>query len=183
MIAFLIYMLLTQMPESMDTVRHDSDFYISTSVGGGLIRVQDHDQANYYGRASIPNIKLGYHLNPRLALTLQFPGGIHHQKEGGDRTFEATMPGLQFWASERFWLFGGAGLSMDKLPLYESQTAVKGEDYTGLALGAGIGYEIVRQKSYSVDLQLRTLYGRNTIDDTQRVNLATDLVAGLNWYF
>lgn len=182
MVAFLIYILITQLPESVDPVRQVNHYYVGTSVGGGLIRVTDNQTPHVYGRASLPNLKLGYHLRPDLALTLNFPGGIH-QRADRHRAFEATMPGIQYWANKRLWVSAGAGLSIDRAPIYEDQDNGPEGDYLGAAFGASVGYEVYQQKNYAIELQLRTMYGSNRIEDHHRTNFATDLVAGLNWYF
>ena len=134
---------------------------------------------------TFPNIKLGTMISSRTALLLYLPGTVYtYNKEGRkrDRGFEGIVPSVQFWATDRFWLLGGAGLGMDAPAFYDIKDKTERKFYFGTAALAGLGYEIWRKKRFAVDIQGRVHYGRIKFPTERHEGLAFSLLLGFNIY-
>lgn len=134
---------------------------------------------------SLPNIKVGTMVSSCTALLLYLPGTVYtYNKEGRtrDRGFEGIVPSVQFWAGDRFWLLGGAGLGMDAPAFYDIRDKTERKFYFGTAALAGLGYEIWRKKRFAVDIQGRVHYGRIKFPTERREGLAFSLLLGFNIY-
>jgi len=160
-------------------------FVIGFGIGAGFISTSDSDQEVAFddaqGGGSFPNLKLGWMVNDRLAILGMYSGMIY-EYEGKDRSFDALMPSVQYWVKDRWWLNAGAGLAMDFPALYEDN--IEDEDWNfGGAVAFSTGYELVRKKSFVLDLQTQLQMGWSNLDggkDRDVVILSFGL--GFNWY-
>ncbi len=75
----------------------------------------------------------------------------------------------------------GPGLAMDMPPFYDTDNDDP-EFHFGTALSAGLGYEILRMKSFVLDIQFRCLYGNYEVENVRRQSVAFDVLIGFNWY-
>lgn len=159
-------------------------FVIGLGLSGGVISISDSDQEipfdDAQGGFSLPNLKLGWMLNERLAILATFPGMIY-EYEGKDRSFDAFMPSVQYWVKDRWWINGGIGLAVDGPALYED---LDGEDWNfGCAVAFSTGYEIVQKKKFTIDLQTQLHLGRVFLENDQhRDGVAFSVGLGFNWY-
>jgi hypothetical protein len=168
-----------------NTVRREG-FVIGIGVGGGVISIADSDAENPFDEAqggiSFPNLKIGAMLNERTALLVTFPG-LMYEYEGKDRSFDAVMPTLQYWVSDRWWINGGIGLATDFPAFYEVDD-FEDEDWNfGCAVAASTGYEIYQRDNFTIDLQSKVLMGQVSLDDDRhRDGVAFSVGIGFNWY-
>lgn len=160
-------------------------FVFGIGAGGGVISISDSDQEVPFDKAqgalSLPNLKIGWMVNDRLAVLATLPGMIYDY-EGKDRSFEALIPAVQYWAKDRWWINGGIGLAMDFPALYEKNSG--GERWNfGCAVAAATGYEIVQKKRFAIDLQTQLHLGRAFLgNDQHRDGVAFSVGIGFNWY-
>ena len=85
---------------------------IGLGVGGGALSLHHHDTVDASFSTSLPNLKVGYQLNPRLAAVVIFQGA-NYQVKGKDRGFEGMTVAAQYWLRNRWWVLGGTGLTFD----------------------------------------------------------------------
>ena len=155
-------------------------------VGGGVISVSQSTQEVPFDEAqggfSLPNLKIGWMVNERLAVLATFPGKIY-EYQGKDRSFEGFLPSLQYWAKDRWWINAGVGLAMDFPAFYEVDD-FKDEDWNfGCAVSASTGYEIVQKNNFTIDLQSKVFLGRTFLEnDEYRDAAAFSVGVGFNWY-
>ncbi|MFK8162192.1 MAG: hypothetical protein AB8H12_06975 [Lewinella sp.] len=161
-------------------------FVIGFGIGGGVISIADSGDETPFDEAqagiSLPNLKFGWMVSNRLALLATFPGMIY-EFEGKDRSFDAFIPSVQYWMSDRWWIDAGVGLAMDFPAFYEVDD-FRDEDWNfGGAVSFSTGIELVQQKKYTLDLQTRLHMGRVYLDnDAHRDGVAFTVGIGFNWY-
>lgn len=171
--------------QNNNTIKREG-FVFGFGVGGGVLSIANSYDENPFDEAqggiSLPNLKIGWMLNERLAVLATFPGLIY-EFEGKDRSFEGFIPTIQYWVKDRWWINGGVGLSMDMPAFYEVEN-IKDEDWNfGCAVSASTGYEIVRRNNFALDLQTRIHLGRAFLgDDEYRDGAAFTIGVGFNWY-
>jgi len=155
-------------------------FVFGAGIGGGVHFV---DEATH-GRFSIPNLKLGAMVNPRLGIMLYAPGGTY-KKEGEARAFEGIIPTVQYWISDRLYVNAGVGLAVETTPFYKVDFSQGLPEFnTGFGCTLSAGYELIQWSgNKTIDVQLRILYGRPEIqDDSYTDNLTFDFLIGFNLY-
>lgn len=154
-------------------------FFFGAAVGSGPMTLKEgHLDSENYTRFLVPNFKIGWMLNPRLAVFGFIPTGIFERNDE-QRAFEAIMPAAQYWVTEKFWVLGGVGVNLD-FPVIGTD----GEGfYTGPAACIGAGFEIWQRGRFVLDLQTRYQYGSADISDVgTRKMSGFDLLVGVNWY-
>lgn len=160
-------------------------FLFEASLGGGIISVEDSDGAQSFdkvqGGISFPELKLGYMLNDRFALTASMPGMIYGF-QGYDRHFGGFIPSVQYWAKDNWWIHGGVGLAMDSPALYD----IKGENDVwnfGCAVMASTGYEVVKKENFALNIQSKLVLGRTSLDnDVKRDAVSISIGVGFSWF-
>lgn len=159
-------------------------FVFGVGLSGGVISISDSENEvpfdDSQGGISLPNLKIGWMVNDRLAVLATFPG-IVYKYEGKDRSFDAFMPSVQYWIKDRWWINGGIGLAIDGPALYEN---LDNEDWNfGCAVAASAGYEIVQKKRFALDLQTQLHLARVSLDnDEHRDGVVFTVGLGFNWY-
>lgn len=158
-------------------------FVFGVGFGAGSLTLNTNDTTTNAFSTTLPNIKVGYMINKRLAILALLPGANYKYK-GKDRGFEAITIAAQFWAKERWWLMGGAGLSFDAPAFYTVRDPKTAKFYTGFpALTAGTGYEIYRKGKFAIDLQYRFFYGQSSLTNNGfRKGISNMFIVGFNWY-
>ncbi|MCG8330472.1 MAG: hypothetical protein MI974_22425 [Chitinophagales bacterium] len=161
-------------------------FVIGLGIGGGVVSISDSNQEVPFDEAqggiSLPNLKLGWMVNERMAILATFPG-MTYEYEGKDRSFDAFIPTIQYWVKDRWWINGGIGLAMDFPAFYEVDD-VEEEDWNlGCAVAASTGYEIFQKEKFAIDLQTRLQLGRAFLDnDEYRDGVVFTVGVGFTWY-
>lgn len=186
LIIVLTFCTLTVFGQYDDTAMERKGFLIGFGIGGGVISISDRGQEvpfeNAQGGISLPNLKLGWMLNDRLAILATLPGMIYDDK-GKDRSFEAIIPSIQYWVRDRWWINGGVGVAMDFPAFYEVRDFRDEEWNFGCAVSVSTGYELVQRKRYALDLQTKLHLGRVFMgQDEHRDGVAFSVGLGFNWY-
>lgn len=172
--------MLSQMVVAQETSITRSGFTFGASAGLGT-----HISANTSQiRLSLPNLKFGYMLQPKLGLLLYMPGGVS-AVDGNQVAFEAFLTSVQYFLRDDFYVLAGAGLSLETTPFYNVDFNEGPPDFTfgpGFTLAAG--YEVLQFKNkYAIDIQTRMLVGK--IEDsfgTKQMHTTFDLLIGFNLY-
>ena len=100
-------------------------FVIGVSAGAGYLSIEGDAAPSTFEDSdiSLPNLKIGWMLNPNTALLLSMPG-MAYKAQGVDRSFEGLVPTVQHWVRPNWWINGGVGLGLDTPAFYEDD--VKG---------------------------------------------------------
>ncbi|MBY5958614.1 hypothetical protein KUV50_10750 [Membranicola marinus] len=160
-------------------------FVIGIGAGIGVVSISHGDHGSFEkaeGGLSLPDLRLGWMINERLAIIGNSPGKIYDY-EGKDRHFGAIIPTVQYWIQDRLWINGGFGLAMDSPALYDIDDLEDEEWNFGCAVTASAGYELVQKKNYALDLHTQVLLGRvNTGNDQHRDGVVISVGVGFTWY-
>ena len=176
--------VLNAFGQNADHTIERKGFVFGMGISAGVFSISDSDQEVAFDKAqgslSLPNIKLGWMVNDRLAILGSFPGMIY-ELEGKDRSFSAFVPSVQYWFKDRWWVNGGIGLAYDGPALYEG---LKGEDWNfGCAVTASTGFELVQKKRYALDIQTQLHLASTSLgNDGHREGVAFTVGIGFNWY-
>lgn len=170
------------------------DLYYSTDrkgiifglgCGAGLLSLSHDTETGENSTAfsySIPNIKVGYMINNRLALYALLPGATY-KYEDKDRGYEGILVNMQYWLKNRWWISGGAGMTFDAAAFYTVDDPKNADFFVGFpAMSLSTGYEIWQKGKFALDIQYRAFYGRSNITSGTRQGLANMIIFGLNWY-
>lgn len=176
-----INIVLAQSPVSTDSYERKG-LTFGFSVGASVITLSHNDTNKTSITTTLPNIRIGYMVNKRLALQLLLPGSIY-KYQGNHRGFEAILLSSQYWIKNKWWLLGGAGMTFD-VPAFWTKNAKTTTDFnTGFpALALGTGFEIWHNRSFTLDLQYRIFTGRAcSANGSIRQGISNSLILGLNW--
>lgn len=161
-------------------------FVFGLGIGGGVISIaHSHDEVSFdeaqFG-ISLPNLKLGWMVNERLAI-LGTTHGMIYNYQSEDRSFDAFIPSIQYWVNDRWWINGGIGLAVDFPAFYEADD-FKEEDWNfGGAVAISTGYEMVQKKRYALDLHTKLHMGRVNLDNNETLDgVAFSIGLGFTWY-
>ena len=176
--------LLAQNPESNIYIKEG--FIFGTAIGGSYVSLKTTDLANHEEMSlSLPNFKIGYMLNPSLALSLYLPGSLYQFTDSGrerDRGFEGITVAAQYWISDRWWVLGGGGMCLDAPAFYDIKDSTERNFYFGPAIVLGTGYELWKKGKFSLDLQNRVQYGYTNVPSGVKKGFAYSILIGFNWY-
>ncbi len=168
---------------NVDNTLERKGFIFGLGIGGGALNLNTNDTTELTFSTTLPNIKVGYMLNSRLAICALLPGAVYKYNET-DRGFEAIMIAGQYWLKDQWWVLGAAGLTFDAPAFYTIKDPTQASFYTGFpSLSISMGYEIWHKGRFSLDLQYRLFYGKSKIGDNgQRTGVANMFIVGFNWY-
>ena len=168
-----------------ETSTQRDGFIIEFSVGGGLISLEDSADIQTFdksqGTFSFPDLKLGYMLNEKLAITAAMPGNIYEFQDN-DRHFGGFIPSLQYWVKDRWWIHGGIGLAIDAPALYDIEDDINDDWNFGCAVMASTGYEIYKKKNFALNVQSKLVLGRTSLEgDMHRDAVIFNIGLGFSW--
>ncbi|MDO6596601.1 hypothetical protein Q4512_06720 [Oceanihabitans sp. 2_MG-2023] len=160
-------------------------FIVEFVVGGGIISIEDSAGIQTFDKSQgtfvFPDLKLGYMLNERLAITVSMPGSIYEFQDN-DRNFGGFIPSVQYWAKDRWWIHGGIGLAIDSPALYDIKDDVNDDWNFGCAVMASTGYEIYKKKKFALNVQSKLVLGRAFLDgDVDRDAVIFNVGLGFSW--
>ncbi|MBY5952585.1 hypothetical protein KUV23_16475 [Algoriphagus marincola] len=136
-------------------------FTVGVSLNGSVLHfTEGMSEDPTQGGISLPNLKMGWFVSPRTAIYVNTVGQIY-ESEGVDRSFEGIIPSIQYWATDKWWISGGYGASLDMRALYESEADSKKSEW-GKGVLISTGYEVLQRKKWALDIQSRLYMGRVT---------------------
>ncbi|WP_147677423.1 hypothetical protein [Algibacter pacificus] len=190
-IAFMALMLTSivgfaQNNSTFDTTSTRDGFIFEFSLGGGVISIEDSEGLQTFdksqGAISFPELKFGYMLNDKLAVTLSMPGNIYEFQDN-DRHFGGFIPSVQYWVKDRWWIHGGIGLAIDSPALYDIKDNVNDDWNFGCAVMASTGYEFYKKKNFALNVQSKIVMGRTFLDgDVHRDAVTFNIGLGFSWF-
>ncbi|RLK06575.1 hypothetical protein [Tenacibaculum discolor] len=190
-IAFMALMLTSivgfaQSNSIIEETSKREGFIFEFSLGGGIIGVEDSQGIQTFdksqGAISFPELKFGYMLNDKLAVTLSMPGNIYEFQDN-DRHFGGFIPSVQYWVKDRWWIHGGIGLAIDSPALYDIKDNVNDDWNFGCAVMASTGYEFYKKKNFALNVQSKIVMGRTFLDgDVHRDAVTFNIGLGFSWF-
>jgi hypothetical protein len=171
---------------TFDTTSKRNGFIFEFSLGGGVISIEDSEGLQTFdksqGAISFPELKFGYMLNDKLALTLSMPGNIYEFQDN-DRHFGGFLPSVQYWVKDRWWIHGGVGLAIDSPALYDIKDNVNDDWNFGCAVMASTGYEIYKKNNFALNVQSKLMMGRAFLEgDAHRDAVTFNIGLGFSWF-
>jgi hypothetical protein len=140
-----------------------SGFSFGAALGAGTLRLNTNDTITSTVTSTLPNIRIAYQLRPDLAVGVLLPGAIYAY-QGKDRGFEAVLLTGQYWFRERWWVLGGAGMTLDAPAFYTVSDPSAADFHTGFpALAAAVGYELWQKDGWVVHVQYRFFTGKTAL--------------------
>lgn len=158
---------------------------VGGSLGVGGMRDNGSGITNCDNCQTGPAIEFDGHIggmvNPRLAL--MFEGQVnarvvHSNFYDADTMLiqSAAMFAGQYWITPMLWVKGGLGFAN----LRADDTYIVYDYGTGLAILAGVGFELMSSRYFSLDLQGRVIDGAYN-SGTDHITSAS-IGLGINWY-
>ena len=168
-----------------ETTNQREGFMFEFTVGGGIISIEDGEGIQTFdesqGTFVFPDIKLGYMLNEKLAITVSMPGNIYKFQDN-DRNFGGFIPSVQYWVKERWWIHGGIGLAIDSPALYDIKDDVNDDWNFGTAVMVSSGYEMYKKKNFALNVQSKLVLGRASLEgDAHRDAVIFNVGLGFSW--
>lgn len=168
-----------------ETTTQREGFIFEFVVGGGIISIEDSAGIQTFDKSQgtfvFPDLKLGYMLNDKLAITVSMPGNIYEFQDN-DRNFGGFIPSLQYWVKDKWWIHGGIGLVIDSPALYDIKDNVNDDWNFGCAVMASTGYEVYKKKNFALNLQSKLVLGRAFLDgDAHRDAVILNVGLGFSW--
>lgn len=185
-LAFTLFTSITYAQNNNQNTSTERDgFIFEFVVGSGLISIEDSAGIQTFdksqGTFSFPDLKFGYMLNDRLAVTVSTPGMIYEFQDN-DRHFGAVIPSLQYWFKDNWWVNGGIGLAIDSPALYDIKDHVNDDWNFGCAVKVSTGYEFYKKKNFALNVQSNVVFGRAFLDgDAHRDGATINVGIGFSW--
>ena len=143
------------------------------SLDAGVIGCQaksDIDCAHGARPAGGLSVHVGAMVTPTVAILGEASAMVHTQHSLTETQLFATA-NMRAWLTSRLWLQGGLGVARSKLSFDTGKYGVSVETATEPAITAAVGFELVRRRTFGLDLELRAGSGL-TRDDVRIRNAA-----------
>ncbi|WP_223443678.1 hypothetical protein [Polaribacter litorisediminis] len=168
-----------------ETTTQREGFIFEFTVGGGIISIEDSAGIQTFdtsqGTFVFPDVKFGYMLNDKLAITLSLPGNIYEFQDN-DRNFGGFIPSVQYWVKDRWWIHGGIGLAIDSPALYDIKDDVNDDWNFGTAVMVSSGYEMYKKKNFALNVQSKLVLGSVSLDgNADRDAVIFNVGLGFSW--
>jgi|TARA_R110001606_G_scaffold352920_4_gene503393 hypothetical protein len=169
-----------------ETITQREGFIFEFVVGGGSISIEDSAGIQTFdtsqGTFVFPDLKLGYMLNEKFAITLSMPGNIYEFQDN-DRNFGGLIPSVQYWVKDNWWIHGGIGLAIDSPALYDIKDDVNEDWNFGTAVMVSTGYEFYKKKNFALNVQSKLVLGHASLDgDAERDAAIFNIGLGFSWF-
>ncbi|MCX7549649.1 hypothetical protein [Xanthomarina sp. F2636L] len=184
-LTLLTTITFAQNNSTKETTFQREGFLFEMGLGGGVISIEDSEDIQTFdksqGAITFPELKLGYMLNDKLAITAAMPGMIYEFQDN-DRHFGSFIPSVQYWIKDHWWIHGGIGLAIDGPALYDINDD-NDEWNFGCAVMASSGYEVYKKKNFALNIQSKIILGRAFLDgDVNRDAVLFSLGLGFSWF-
>lgn len=133
------------------------------------------------------NWKLGYMLNPKMALLLNGVVSIYEYDLSDRkrlRDFGGVFASSQYFIADKFWVLAGIGIGTDAPVFYDlkPENTVETDYYSGFGFVSSVGYEVFRKNNFALDLQFRINYNSIHLPLGKTNGLTTAMLIGINFY-
>lgn len=162
-------------------------FVTGVGLSSGSFHIKDSNSPNGLNKTErtigIPDLKIGYMVNPRTAIILTSAGAIYELTESRDQSFQAFIPTLQYWAKDKLWVSGGFGIGMDSPAFYQIKDIDEPQFNFGYAYSFSTGYELIQRDHCALDIQAKFQGGRAELANGVNRDAVFFMVGlGFNWY-
>lgn len=180
----LLFSFTTIAQTTTDITRKGVVFGIASGIANSNLNFPSKNQNN---TNLALNWKIGYSLNPKLALLLNGSVSIYEYDLTDRkrlRDFGGIFASGQYFITNRFWTLAGIGLGTDAPVFYdlEPENEIETKYYFGFGAISSIGYEIFQKKNFSIDLQARINYSHVKLPIGNTGGFTTALLLGINLY-
>jgi hypothetical protein len=165
--------------------RKGFNFGVAGGVGYLALQVPGESKPRKSVAPSFPNIQLGWMVHPKLGVTVYLPGTLYKNTWDGrsrDRGFEGIVPGVQYWVTERWWVSGGVGFSLDAPAFYDIKNEEERKFYFGYGCVFSSGYEFWQTQRFSADARLRLHYNNVQTPAGRQTGVSVNGLIGLSWW-
>lgn len=189
-IATICAISLGQLAQAQDNMEFKrKGFVFGTSLGGAITSLEFPDKSQNETDLAI-NLKVGYMLNPNLAILLTSNISIYDYSGFGrdrKRDFGVLAPSVQYWMNDKLWLLGGIGMGGDNPVFWDIKNPdtdpLETKYYPGLGLIGSVGYEIYQSKNnFTVDIKARTMYRKVNLQEGNTTGFSYGILIGINFY-
>lgn len=164
-------------------------FVIGTSLGVANSKLNFPDKSDMQTDLGI-DLKIGYMLNPRLAILLTSNVAIYDYSGFGrdrKRDFGVLSPSVQYWLKDKLWVMGGIGIGGDNPVFWDIKNPdtepLETKYYSGLGLVASTGYELFQSnKNFTVDIKGRIMYRNVSLQEGDTTGISYGVMVGINFY-
>lgn len=180
-ITLILLMMASIQALAQSTETDRKGLVVGISAGVGISSITGDTPALSDGSdLSLPNLKLGWMINPKLAALVAIPG-TSYSRGGYDRSIDGLLPTVQYWAKPNWWVSGGFGLGMDTPAFYDDKSTNKDKNY-GTACQFSTGYEFYRKGRFVFDIQGSLFAAKVDTDwgSQETVSFLTGI--GINFY-
>lgn len=172
--------------QNTETTIQRNGFIFEFVVGGGIISLEDSAGIQTFDKAQgtfvFPDLKFGYMLNDKLAITASLPGNIYEFQDK-DRHFSGFIPSVQYWLKDLWWIHGGIGLAIDSPALYDIIDSINDDWHFGYAVMASTGYEVYKKNNFALNVQSKLVLGSVSLDGgADRDAVSFNIGVGISWF-
>ncbi len=136
------------------------------------------------------DLKVGYMLNPRLAILLTSNVSIYDYSGFGrdrKRDFGVLSPSIQYWLKDKLWILGGIGIGGDNPVFWDIENPdiepLETTYYSGLGLVASAGYELYQSNNnFTIDIKGRIMYRKVNLQEGNTIGISFGILVGINFY-
>ncbi len=133
------------------------------------------------------NWKIGYMLNPKMALLLNGSVSIYEYDLSDRkrlRDFGGVFASTQYFVSNKLWILGGMGIGTEAPVFYDlkPENKIETKYYAGIGFVSSVGYVIFRKNNFALDLQARINYNNVDLPIGKTKGLTTAILLGINIY-
>jgi len=151
---------------------------LGASLNAGVIGCQTKND-NDCGHGARPAGGLSVHVGGMISPTVALLGEasvMAHTEHSLTATQVLATANVRGWLTPRLWLQGGLGVARSKLSFDKDARSVSAMTATVPAVSGAVGFELVRTRTFGLDLELRGGSGLNQ-DDVRIFNAALGIGA------
>lgn len=136
------------------------------------------------------DLKVGYMLNPKLAILLMSNVSIYNYSGFGrnrKRDFGVLAPSLQYWLKDKLWLIGGIGIGGDNPVFWDIQNPetdpLETKYFSGFGIVGTVGYELFKSnKNFTIDIKGKVMYRNVNLQEGNTTGISYGILIGFNFY-
>lgn len=164
-------------------------FVFGTSLGIANSKLDFPDKSEMQTDLGI-DLKIGYMLNPRIAILLMSNVSIYDYSGFGrdrKRDFGVLSPSIQYWLKDKYWISGGIGIGGDNPVFWDIENPdiepLETKYYSGLGIFGSAGYELFQSKNnFTIDIKGRIMYRKVSLQEGGTTGISYGILVGFNFY-